>query len=289
MRRAPIAAPSMVEGSIVGLDWDSPNQQFTTIDDVSLEVQTWGPPPGSEVTLVLLHEGLGSVAMWQDFPAALADRTGCGVLAYSRQGYGQSDPCPLPRPLDYMEREARDGLGPLLDAAGTQRTILLGHSDGASIAALYAGRHADPRVQGLIVMAPHFFVEDVSIDAIRNARVAWRETDLPERLAKYHARPEIAFRGWNDAWLDPAFRDWDISTAIDGLKVPCLAIQGTLDPYGTAAQIQVIADRSPSPVDLHLLVDCEHSPHREQKEQTLDLVAKFVDRLAGQNASGAVS
>ncbi|MEM9062341.1 MAG: alpha/beta hydrolase [Pseudomonadota bacterium] len=270
---------------MVGFDWHGSGHQFLKIDGVALEARAWGPPPSAACTIILLHEGLGSVAMWRDFPQALADRTDCGVLAYSRQGYGASDACALPRPLDYMEREARDVLGPVLDASGVRQAVLFGHSDGGSIAALYAGFKPDPRVRGIVLMAPHFFVEDVSIHAIERARAAWRETDLPVRLGKYHTRPEIAFRGWNNAWLNPGFRAWDIRDALAELRVPCLAIQGHQDPYGTAAQVKIIEERSPSPVAIHLLDDCEHSPHREQSERTLALIADFVRSL--DPASGA--
>ena len=217
--------------------------------------------------------------MWRDFPARLADRTSCGVLAYSRQGYGQSAPCALPRPLDYMEREARDVLPIVLDAMGIEQTVLIGHSDGASIAALHQREVPDPRVIGLVLMAPHFFVEDLSVESIANARVAWRETDLPQRLGRYHADVENAFRGWNDAWLDPAFRDWDISDSIDHFRVPCLALQGRQDEYGTSRQIDVIAERSAAPVRTEFLDDCGHSPFKDQPEAVLARIQAFVASL----------
>lgn len=257
-------------------DWAHSGRRRVRIDETFLEIETIGPQPAHAVTLVLLHEGLGCVQMWRDFPIRLAAATSAGVLAYSRQGYGHSDPCGLPRPLDYMEREARDVLPAVLDAAGIERAILIGHSDGASIAALHQREVCDPRILGLVLMAPHFFVEEVSIQSIRNARVAWRETDLPARLGRYHADPETAFCGWNDAWLDPAFRDWDISDCIEAFAVPCLALQGRMDEYGTARQIEVIAERSPAAVEIQLLDDCQHAPFKDQPETTLRHVSDFV-------------
>ena len=260
------------------MNWFEPNTQFLSINSVSLEARSWGPPPDQALTFVLLHEGLGSVAMWRDFPDRLHQETGMGVFAYSRQGYGRSDRCELPRPLDYMEIEASQVLPAMLDAAGVKRCILIGHSDGGSIAALHQSV-TDDRVEGLVLMAPHFFVEDLSIESIEVARVAWRETDLPSRLGKYHTYPENAFLGWNDAWLNPAFRGWNISACIDAFRVPCLAIQGRQDAYGTAAQIEVIAQRSTAPVDIYLLDDCEHAPHKHQPEKTLALICDFARRI----------
>ena len=262
-----------------GIDWSSSETQILSIDGIGIEARRWGPAPDTAMTLVLLHEGLGSVAMWRDFPEKLARETGMGVLAYSRQGYGKSDPCTLPRPLDYMEREASQVLPKLLDLAGIRRCLLIGHSDGASIAALHQ-QEQDGRVSGLVLMAPHFFVEDISVESIEIAGTAWRETDLPDRLGKYHEDAENAFLGWNGAWLDPAFRNWNIADCINAFRVPCLAIQGRQDGYGTAAQIEAIALRSKMPVEPHLLDDCEHAPHKDQPQHTLSLISDFARRIA---------
>lgn len=248
------------------------------INETSLEYRCWGDPPSDTPTLVLLHEGLGSVALWRDFPAHIAKATGYGVLAYSRQGYGQSDACDLPRPLDYMHREARDVLPVVLDQTGIENCILLGHSDGASIAALHQALVPDPRVQGLILMAPHFFVEEAGLQSIRNVGTAWRETDLPQRLGKYHADPQHAFQGWNDAWLDPGFRNWDISDCVQQFRVPCLAFQGDMDEYGSTAHLDVIRTNSSAAVETHILSECGHSPHKDQPEETLRLIASFAAR-----------
>ena len=170
-----------------------------------------GPRPDAAPTLVLLHEGLGCVGLWGDFPEKLQEATGAGVFVYSRAGYGQSSPVTLPRPLTYMHDEARDMLPRLLDEIGFRRGLLIGHSDGASIAAIYAGSHQDHRVGGLVLIAPHFFTEDAGIASIVEARKAYETGDLRQRLSRWHADVDNAFKGWNGAWLDPDFRQWDIT------------------------------------------------------------------------------
>jgi len=230
---------------------------------------------------LLLHEGLGCLALWRDFPARLAARTGHPVFAYSRAGYGQSDPAALPRPLDYMTREALQVLPEVLTALGAPAFVLLGHSDGATIAAIYAGTGADDRLRGLILMAPHFFTEPEGLAEIGKARTAFAATDLAARMARYHRDPAATFRGWNDAWLDPGFVSWNVAAAIDGFRVPALALQGRDDPYGTLAQLHEVEKRSPAAVEVAVLNDCRHSPHWDRPEETLDAVAAFVARLDG--------
>jgi pimeloyl-ACP methyl ester carboxylesterase len=254
----------------------------------TLEARCFGPAPDRAPTLVLLHEGLGSVGLWRDFPERLAGATGFGVFAYSRRGYGASDPVPLPRPLDYMTREAVDVLPEALDGFGFRRGVLLGHSDGASIAALYLGNIADHRVRGLILMAPHFFTEAVGLDAIAKARVAYREGDLRARLARHHRDVDSAFRGWNDAWLDPGFAQWTIEDAIDYIRVPVLAIQGRADQYGTLAQIGALERRLYAPFESLVLDGCGHAPFIERPEETLAAVAAFLARIERFEAAGAV-
>ena len=260
-------------------DWRDGASGFLTIEGKRLETLCHGPAPDVAYTVVMLHEGLGCVALWRDFPAQLAKVTGLGVFAYSRAGYGQSDPAPLPRPLDYMTREARETLPAVLEAIGVERGILLGHSDGASIAAIYAGAVADFRVRGLILMAPHFFTEEGGLAAIATAREAYASDGLRARLAKYHRDVDNTFRGWNDAWLDPGFKSWNIAETIDYWRIPVLAIQGDDDPYGTLAQIQEIENRIYSPIDVEILHGCKHSPHTAQPEKTLAAVADFCARL----------
>lgn len=269
-------------------DWQSGAAGILTVGDIRLETRCFGPAPEDGPTIVMLHEGLGSASLWKDFPEKIAKATGFGVLAYSRQGYGSSDPVPLPRPLDYMTREAEDTLPQVLDQIGFQRGVLLGHSDGASIAALYAGGVSDRRVRGIILIAPHFFTEPDQLDAIAEAKEAYEQSDLRERLARHHRNVDNTFRGWNDAWLDPGFKDWNISETIDYLRIPVLAIQGVDDQYGTIAQIREIEERCYSPVDVDMIDDCRHSPHIEQTARTLHSVELFIQRLETIEKSGTV-
>ena len=241
-----------------------------------LEAAYWGPPPAAVPTLVLLHEGLGCVALWRDVPDRLVEATGCGVFAYSRFGYGQSDTTPLPRPMSYMHDEARDVLPRALDAAGIRRAILVGHSDGGSIAAIYAGTSRDPRIAGIVTIAAHFFVEDINIAAIRAIRKAYDTGDLKPRLARYHRDPDAAFLGWNDAWLDPRFRDFDLTPLLPNIAVPILALQGEDDPYGTAAQLRVLERYATAPLQTRLLPGARHAPHLEAKDLTLTEIAAFA-------------
>jgi len=227
--------------------------------------------------VVMLHEGLGSVAMWRDFPHRVAHATGRDVVVYSRAGYGRSSAASLPHGVRYMHDEALTILPALLDALGIARPFLLGHSDGASIALIHAGASGRP-VRGLALMAPHVMVEDVSIASIEAAKVAWRSTDLRARLSRHHDDVDAAFTGWNDIWLHPDFRAWSIEDETRRVRCPVLAIQGEDDEYGTMAQIERIADLAPD-VDLVRLADCRHSPHRDQPEAVLEALVRFVDRV----------
>lgn len=224
--------------------------------------------------IVLLHEGLGSVSMWRDFPDRLAARTGRTVHAYSRFNYGQSDPLGANYEVDYMHREAVETLPQVLEAVHAPSPILLGHSDGASIALIYAGSGLP--LAGLVVEAPHMFVEDLSIRSIEAARVAYTSTDLPLRLARHHQNPDAAFWGWNTIWLDPAFRKWDITTCLGRIRCPVLAIQGEQDEYGTMAQLGVIERLVPTQVKSLRFAACGHGPHRDQPEETLAAIDEFV-------------
>jgi len=238
---------------------------------------------------VLLHEGLGCVGLWGDFPDKLQKVTGCGVFVYSRAGYGKSSPVPLPRPLSYMHDEARGVLPKLLDAIGFQRGLLIGHSDGASIAAIYAGSHQDHRIGGLVLMAPHFFTEDMGIKAIEEAKKAYEAGDLKPRLAKWHADVDNAFKGWNGAWLDPDFRKWDITEFLAYIRVPLLIVQGEDDQYGTVKQIEIAEQECYCPVEAALLKGSKHSPQREAPDATLKAMSDFVARVlqsAHSRASG---
>ena len=232
-------------------------------------------------TLVLLHEGLGCVAMWKDFPQVLAAATGCAGFSYSRAGYGASSSIPLPRPLDFHTREALDVLPAVLDAAASGPCVLVGHSDGASIALIHAGRVADPRVRGVAVMAPHVLTEAKTLATIAAAQAAYAESGLRERLARYHgANVDCAFRGWAEAWLDPGFRAWSIEGALADITVPVLVIRGEDDPYNTDLHLQRIAALVRAPLDVQRLAACGHAPHAEQPAAVLAHLAAFVRRVA---------
>ncbi|MBZ5609895.1 MAG: alpha/beta hydrolase [Acidobacteriia bacterium] len=226
----------------------------------------------------MLHEGLGSVAHWRDFPARLAARTGCGVLVYSRYGYGNSDRLAEKRPVDYMHREGQVVLPALLEQMGIARPVVLGHSDGASIALIFAGKFPGA-VSALILEAPHVFVEDVSIESIARARTTYQTTDLARKLGRYHAHVDETFWGWNDIWLDPRFRTWNIEEYLPAIRGPVLLIQGEDDEYGTTRQLEAIQARIPQAETL-LLAHCGHAPHRDQPEATLERMAKFIESAA---------
>ncbi len=237
--------------------------------------------PGRPV-LVFLHEGLGSVAMWRDFPARVAHACGCDAFVYSRLGYGRSAPLDGPRGVRYMHDEALIALPDVLRAAGVARPVLVGHSDGGSIALIHAG--SGHPVAGLVLLAPHVFVEDVSIASIAAAGRAYEETDLRARLARYHDDVDSAFRGWNDIWLHPDFRGWNIEAYLPRVACPVLAIQGEDDEYGTMEQVRRIERQAPD-VDVLALADCRHSPHRDQPEAAIDAIVRFVDRLTAPPAA----
>lgn len=256
---------------------------------ICMEWAWYGPPPDQAPTLVLLHEGLGSVSMWRGFPEKLCAATGCGVLVYSRQGYGKSDPVELPRPVSYMHVEALEILGPVLDHWTVKKAILVGHSDGASIAAIYAGAYDDPRLKGLVLMAPHFFMEPICYRAISGSTSAFQTTKLREKLAVHHGdNVDCAFWGWNRVWLDSDFEHWNIEEFLPEISVPMLVIQGEDDAYGTAAQWQAAEQKSGGPVEVAVIPDCGHSPYREAPEASLKASAGFVHDVFG-DAGGKVT
>lgn len=256
---------------------------FLQLGPQHLEYRMIGPRPDAAPTIVMLHEGLGCVGLWDDFPDKLNAATDCGVFVYSRAGYGQSSAVKLPRPLSYMHDEARETLPKLLDEIGFKRGLLLGHSDGASIAAIYAGSRQDRRVGGLVLMAPHFFTEDAGIKSIEEAREAYATSDLREKLARWHKDVDNAFKGWNGAWLDPAFRQWDITEFLAYIRVPVLIVQGEDDQYGTVEQIEAAERECYCPVEVALLPGVKHSPQREAGEATLKSIADFVGRVLDAN------
>ncbi|MGI4816269.1 MAG: alpha/beta fold hydrolase [Janthinobacterium lividum] len=237
--------------------------------------------------LLFLHEGLGSVAMWKDWPDALCRRLGVRGLLYSRPGYGRSTPRPAAQKwgVDFMHVQATSVLPAFLDAIGLsgtarQRLWLVGHSDGGSIALLYAATFPDA-LAGAIVLAPHVFVEDISVESIAQARIAYETTSLRDKLARYHDDVDSAFRGWNDIWLDPAFRSWNIEQSLASISCPLLALQGFQDEYGTMAQMDSIAAHVPQAVVVKLQA-CGHSPHRDAPAALNDAIAAFLAPLLSQ-------
>jgi pimeloyl-ACP methyl ester carboxylesterase len=242
-----------------------------------LEYVWHGPPPSTAPTLVFLHEGLGCVAMWRDFPARVAEAAGCGALVYSRAGYGQSDPITLPRSLRYMHDEALVRLPQVLDVLDVRRAILVGHSDGGSIALIYAGSGRAERVRGLILEAPHVFTEEITLSSIAAAAESYRNGSLKSALARYHGKNvDCAFWGWNQAWLDPAFRVWNIEEYLPQIRVPVLVIQGEDEQYGTLRQVEAIKQGCAGQVRSLILSNCGHSPHRDQPQLTLEAMTAFL-------------
>lgn len=237
-----------------------------------------GPVPPAKPALVFLHEGLGCVSRWREFPGRVVESTGHSALVYSRAGYGQSDPVDVPRPLDYMQQEGEGSVPEVIEGAGLSDVLLIGHSDGASIALVYAATAGRDRVRALILEAPHVFCEDLSVKSIEESRDRFLNGDLRERLAKHHRDPDVAFWGWNRAWLDPEFRKWSLVSYLPLVRCPILLIQGTGDPYGTVAQLEAIERGATGPVERRMLEECKHSPHRDQPEHTLAAISEFAKR-----------
>ncbi len=260
-----------------------PGTGFLHAAGFRLEFAWHGPPPGEAPTLVFLHEGLGCVSLWRDFPARLAEATGCGALVYSRAGYGRSDPVELPRPVSFMHHEGLRVLPEVLDAAGVRDAVLVGHSDGASIAVVHAGSGAAGRVRALVLEAPHVFVEDVSVASIARAGEAYREADLRAKLGRHHGdNVDCAFRGWNEVWLHPEFRAWNLEAYLPAISVPVLVVQGEADEYGTLAQVEAVRAGVRGPVETLVLPGVGHSPHRDRPDETLAAMAGFIrERLGG--------
>jgi len=262
------------------------DQGFLDLAPLRLEYRMIGPQPDSAPTIVVLHEGLGSVGLWGAFPEQLASATGAGVFVYSRAGYGKSSPGKLPRPINFMDEEALDVLPRVLAAIGFRRGILFGHSDGASIATIYAGTVQDHRVRGLVLMAPHFFTEEMGLAEIRRAGEAFKIGILRDKLKRWHADVDGAFRSWIEPWLHPDFRDWDITEALGYIRVPILIVQGADDQYGTLKQIEAAQQECYCPVEVAILPGARHSPHRDAPAPTLEAVSGFINRLLRDHHEG---
>jgi pimeloyl-ACP methyl ester carboxylesterase len=236
-------------------------------------------------TIVLLHEGLGSVGHWKDFPRQLAERTEAGLFVYSRYGHGNSERLDSPRPVSYMHHEAQVVLPEILRQSEIETPVLLGHSDGASIAIIYAGTFPESPA-AIVLEAPHVFVENITVESIARAKIVYETTDLAEKLGRYHAHVDSLFWGWNNIWLDPAFRGWNIESYLDTIRCPVLVLQGAQDEYGTVRQIDAIRARIPS-AEWMLLENCKHAPHRDQTEMVLQEIGRFLNKcLSGRLGPG---
>lgn len=255
-------------------------RDFFEIDGDKLEYHLITPRQSRDTTLVFLHEGLGCVAMWKDFPRRVAEATGYPTLAYSRAGYGGSTPCQRPRPFTFMHDEGLKVLPKVFAAAGISQAILVGHSDGASIALINAGSDNDHRLRGLVLMAPHVFVEEeLTVNSIRKAKSAYRATDLRQRLARYHGdNVDHTFLSWVDTWLDESFLAWNIEGFLPSISVPTLLIQGDEDNYGTLRQVEIINKHLPGGADMFILPGCGHAPFREYPSETLNAITDFLEK-----------
>ena len=262
-----------------------PDEGFLELP-LRLEYRMIGPRPNEAPTIVMLHEGLGSVGLWGAFPEQLAAATGAGVLVYSRANYGKSSPGTLPRSINFMDEEAIDVLPRVLAAIGFERGVLFGHSDGASIATIYAGGVQDHRVRGLVLMAPHFFTEEMGLAEIRRTNADYAVGDLRDKLKRWHSDVDSAFRAWSEPWLNPDFRNWDITEALGYIRVPLLIVQGADDQYGTIKQIEAAQQDCYCPVDVAILPGARHSPHRDAPAPTLEIVSAFINRLLRDHHEG---
>ena len=256
-----------------------PAEGFLSIAEMQLEYRFFGHDRARSPMIVMLHEGLGSVQTWGEFPKALADATGTRILAYSRNGYGSSPVTQKQLPIDYIRDHALNVLPHILDRIGFERGILLGHSDGASMCAAYAGTTQDPRLCGLVLIAPHFFVEAETLAEIRNAREAYKKGALRQRLARYHADVDAAFMRWNDVWLKPEFAGFNLRTEVTNIRAPLLVLRGEGDKYGTSRQVSFAEQTARCELKTLVLADCGHVPHREKRVETVDAIRAFCAPL----------
>ena len=250
---------------------------FLTVASQRLEYRRIGIARAGRPTLVFLHEGLGSISMWRGFPGRVAVATGCSAIVFSRRGYGRSEPLTEPRTVRYMHDEAERVLPEFMERLAVDRPILVGHSDGGSIALIYAATARKPPL-GVVTLAAHVLVEDISVASIAEAKEKYLATDLPKKLARHHADADSAFWGWNDIWLAPDFRSWNIEEYLPRIACPVLAIQGEQDEYGTIEQMRRIGAQVPN-AELVTLRDCGHSAHRDQPDAVIAAIARFVERV----------
>ena len=250
--------------------------RFLHAGGFDLEYQWLGPGPDDSPTIIFLHEGLGCVELWRDFPRKLVERTGLGALVYSRAGYGKSDTVTLPRSTRFMHDEAIVVLPQIIEQLHIRDAVLFGHSDGGSISLIYAGaiKH---KVRALVLEAPHVFAEEFGLKSILKARADYEQSDLRLKLQRYHGENvDCAFRGWNEVWLNPDFVHWNIEEYLPQINVPVLVLQGDEDQYGTWQQVERIENGCSGPVEAFLVKNCGHSPHREQPQVTLDHAVAFL-------------
>jgi pimeloyl-ACP methyl ester carboxylesterase len=256
------------------------SQEYIAIDNTRLEVCWVGAKKSEKPDLVFLHEGLGCVELWRDFPHALCQKLSMRGLIYSRAGYGKSDPCELPRPVTYMHHEAIEILPQVLDAAGIESAILIGHSDGGSIVLIHAGTMVRSRVKAIVTLAAHVFSEKEVQATFSAAFSSYQSGNLRERLKKYHGENvDHAFYGWHGAWTLPEFKSWNLEEFLPAINVPALIIQGANDEYGTISQVDAIIRGIGSNAISHMIPDCGHSPHLQQRRITTDVVCNFIEQL----------
>ena len=257
------------------------NTKFIDLMGIQLETKWVGEQNKINDRIILfLHEGLGCVSMWRDFPETVSSRTGLRSFIYSRQGYGKSEPVKLPRNVNFMHCEALETLPEILDVANINRAIIIGHSDGASIALINAGGARDPRIEAIVCLAAHVFNEDFTIKRIEEAKRIFENGDLREKLAKHHGpNVDCAFWGWNDIWLNSNFKKWNIEKFLPNIKIPTLVIQGADDEYGTISQVDAIRAGIGSNATVEIIPNCGHSPHLEKRDLTLEIITKFINSL----------
>ncbi|MCF6246233.1 MAG: alpha/beta hydrolase [Desulfobacula sp.] len=252
---------------------------FLSIHSKKIEIQWHNKEIKNRPCLIFLHEGLGCTAMWKEFPGLVSQKTNCPALVFSRLGYGKSDASTLPWKLNFMHKEALKLLPEIIKAAKIKNYILIGHSDGGSIGIIFSGSPHATGLKGLITLAAHVFCEQISVDSIFQAKINYENGNLKQGLEKYHEKnTENAFRGWNDAWLNPKFMHWNIEKYLKHIQVPMLSLQGKDDQYGTPKQLESIKTKVAN-IGTLLLDNCKHAPHSEQTKIALDLIARFISKV----------